>query len=203
MNKYLNYWGLIFVIVILIPNIVFVITCKDGFENQYQNKLVESLEQIGRFGCFFSMFLIIPFMNSGYWFKQGKTVYAQLRVSCCGHRTMLLYGLPGLPFLQAPVVSSLPVLPRSCPVSPGPFPAFPRRVPLLPVLSGTYPFCSRPSRRSPPAPVPCRYPAARPLHPPASCGQRDGFCGCPLETCRFWTSGHHGPKDCPDRYPRP
>ena len=80
MNKYLNYWGLIFVIVILIPNIVFVITCKDGFENQYQNKLVESLEQIGRFGCFFSMFLTIPFMNRGYWFKQGKTVYLFLGV---------------------------------------------------------------------------------------------------------------------------
>ena len=75
MNKYLNYWGLIFVSVILIPNIVFAITCKDGFENRYQNKIVEFLEQIGRFGCFFSMFLIIPFMNSGYWFKQGKTVY--------------------------------------------------------------------------------------------------------------------------------
>ena len=52
MNKYLNYWGLIFVILILIPNIVFAITCKDGFENRYQNKLVEILEQIGRFGCF-------------------------------------------------------------------------------------------------------------------------------------------------------
>ncbi|EQJ98330.1 hypothetical protein QUE_0751 [Clostridioides difficile P51] len=51
--------------------------------------------------------------------------------------------------------------------------------------------------------MPCRYPAARPLHPPASCGQRDGFCGCPLETCRFWTSGHCGPKGCPVRYPRP
>ena len=59
MNKYLNYSGLIFVIVILIPNIVFAITCKDGFENRYQNKLVESLEQIGRFGCFFSMFLTV------------------------------------------------------------------------------------------------------------------------------------------------
>ena len=63
---------------------------------------------------------------------------------------------------------------------------------LLPVFSA-----------EPPAPVPCRYPAARPLHLPASCGQRDGFCGCPLETCRFWTSGHRGPKDCPARYPRP
>ena len=112
-------------------------------------------------------------------------------------------GLPGLPFLQAPAASAPPVSPRPYPASPGPFPAFPRRVPLLPVLSGTCPFCSRPSRRSPPAPVPCRYPAARPFHPPASCGQRDGFSGCPLETCRFWTSGHRGPKDCPARYPRP
>lgn len=53
MNKYLNYWGLIFIVVILIPNIVFAITCKDGFENRYQNKLVGYLEQIGRFGCFY------------------------------------------------------------------------------------------------------------------------------------------------------
>ena len=40
MNKYLNYWGLIFVIVILIPNIVFAITCKDGFENRYKNEMI-------------------------------------------------------------------------------------------------------------------------------------------------------------------
>lgn len=50
MNKYLNYWGLIFVVAILIPNIVFAITYKDGFENRYHNKLVGLLEQIGRFG---------------------------------------------------------------------------------------------------------------------------------------------------------
>ena len=80
MNMYLNYWGLIFVVAILIPNIVFAMTCKDGFENRYKNKLVEFLEQIGRFGCFFSMFLIIPFMSKGYWFKQGETVYQVLGV---------------------------------------------------------------------------------------------------------------------------
>lgn len=75
MSRYLNYWGLIFVIVILIPNIVFAVTCKDGFENRYQNKLIEILEQIGRFGCFLSMFITIPFMCKGYWFKNGETVY--------------------------------------------------------------------------------------------------------------------------------
>ena len=75
MSRYLNYWGLIFVIVILIPNIVFAVTCKDGFENRYQNKLIEILEQIGRFGCFLSMFITIPFMCKGYWFKNGEIVY--------------------------------------------------------------------------------------------------------------------------------
>ena len=74
MNKYFNLCGLTFVIVILIPNIVFLITCEDGFVNHYQNKLVEILEQIGRFGCFISMFFILPFFNKGFWFKNGKTI---------------------------------------------------------------------------------------------------------------------------------
>ena len=80
MNKYLNDWGLIFVIVILIPNIVFAVTCKDGFENRYQNKWVEILEQIGRFGCFFSMFITIPLLCKGYWFQHAETVYLILGV---------------------------------------------------------------------------------------------------------------------------
>ena len=75
MNKYFNLYGLIFVIVILIPNIVFSITCKDGFENRYQNRLVEILEQIGRFGCFISMFLMIPVFNKGFWLENGKNIY--------------------------------------------------------------------------------------------------------------------------------
>ena len=112
-------------------------------------------------------------------------------------------GLPGQLSLQAPVASAPPVSPRPYPASPGPFPAFPRRAPLWPAPSGTCPFCSRPSRRSLPAPAPFRYPADRPCYPPALCGQKGGLSGCPLETCRFWTSGHRGPKDCPARYPRP
>ena len=75
MNKYFNLYGLIFVIVILIPNIVVSITCKDGFENRYQNRLVEILEQIGRFGCFISMFLMIPVLNKGFWLENGKNIY--------------------------------------------------------------------------------------------------------------------------------
>ena len=75
MDKYLNYWGMVFVIAILIPNIVFAVTCEDGFVNHYQNKLVEFFEQIGRFGCFFSMFIFVPFMCKGYWFNHGEIAY--------------------------------------------------------------------------------------------------------------------------------
>ena len=120
MNKYANFWGLIFVVIILIPNIVFAISCKDGFENRYQNKLVETLEQIGRFGCFFSMFIVVPYMNKGYWFQQGKAIYLILGflfvgLYCLGwivfwkensiRKSLYLSMIPSLLFLESGVVS--------------------------------------------------------------------------------------------------
>ena len=120
MSKYVNFWGLILVVIILIPNIVFAISCKDGFENRYQNKLVETLEQIGRFGCFFSMFIMIPYMNKGYWFQQGKTIYLILGfllvgLYCLGwivfwkensiRKSLYLSIVPSLLFLESGVVS--------------------------------------------------------------------------------------------------
>lgn len=120
MNKYLNYWGLIFIVVILIPNIVFAITCKDGFENRYQNKLVGFLEQIARFGCFICMFLVIPSMSKGYWFKQGETVYLVLGVIlvilyCLGwiifwkensmRKSLYLSIIPSLLFIESRIIS--------------------------------------------------------------------------------------------------
>lgn len=79
MNKYLNYWGLIFVIVIL-----------------------------------------IPFMNSGYWFKQGKTVYLVFGVIlvalyCLGwiifwkedsiRKSLYLSIIPSLLFIESGIIS--------------------------------------------------------------------------------------------------
>lgn len=119
-NKYVNFWGLILVVIILIPNIVFAMTCKDGFENRYQNKLVETLEQIGRFGCFFSMFIMIPYMNKGYWFQQGKMIYLILgfllvSLYCLGwivfwkensvRKSLYLSIVPSLLFLESGVLS--------------------------------------------------------------------------------------------------
>ena len=55
-----NVFGLIFISVIMIPNIVFSIKCKDGFSGKWHNKCIEVIEQAGRFGCFVFMIINIP-----------------------------------------------------------------------------------------------------------------------------------------------
>ena len=70
-----NYWGLGFVVVIMIPNIVFAIKHKDGFENAYHNKAVEVLEQIGRYFCLALMIFNIPYTYFDFWFDSALTVY--------------------------------------------------------------------------------------------------------------------------------
>lgn len=73
--SWLNGYGAIFVLLLLVPNIAFAVTHKDGFENGYQNKVVEFLEQIGRFGSFGFMIFCPPAVCKGWWFDGGKTVY--------------------------------------------------------------------------------------------------------------------------------
>ena len=53
-------YGLVIVLIILVPNVVFALYNKDGFENLWHNKAVEILEQVGRFGCMIFMFIVIP-----------------------------------------------------------------------------------------------------------------------------------------------
>lgn len=73
--SWFNFIGLIFVAVILIPNIIFAAKNKDGFQNFYQNKFVEIFEKIGRFGCFITMFFTPPFLNLGFKINGAKTAY--------------------------------------------------------------------------------------------------------------------------------
>ncbi len=53
-------YGLVIVLIMLVPNVVFALFNKDGFENPWHNKAVETAEQIGRFGCMIFMFIVIP-----------------------------------------------------------------------------------------------------------------------------------------------
>ena len=62
--EWFNPFGLVFITIIMIPNVVFAIRCKGGFANNYRNKAIEMVEQIGRIGCFGFMIFNIP----GTWF---------------------------------------------------------------------------------------------------------------------------------------
>lgn len=73
--QWFSFIGLIFVVVILIPNIIFAAKNRDGFHNFYNNKIVETLEQIGRFGCFIFMFIAPPFLNIGFKSDGIRTAY--------------------------------------------------------------------------------------------------------------------------------
>ena len=72
---WLNIYGLAMVAVIMIPNIVFAVKCKDGFENKWNNKAVETAEQIGRIGCFFFMAIHIPGTWFGWWSDKAFAAY--------------------------------------------------------------------------------------------------------------------------------
>lgn len=73
--NWLNIFGLIMVAVIIIPNILFAMKCKDGFVNKWNNKSVETVEQIGRFGCFGFMIINIPGTWFGWWSDEAFAVY--------------------------------------------------------------------------------------------------------------------------------
>ena len=73
--EWINVFGLAFITVIMIPNIIFAVKCKDGFENKWKNRLAETIEQIGRFGCFGFMIIHIPGTWLGWWSDKAFAVY--------------------------------------------------------------------------------------------------------------------------------
>lgn len=73
--EWFNVFGLTFMVVIMIPNIVFAVRCKEGFENRWNNKAIEIIEQIGRFGCFGFMIFNVPGTWFGWWSDEEFAVY--------------------------------------------------------------------------------------------------------------------------------
>jgi len=71
----INVFGLAFVVVMMIPNIIFAVRCKEDFENKWNNKAIERLEQIGRFGCIGFMVLNIPGTWFGWWSWKVLAIY--------------------------------------------------------------------------------------------------------------------------------
>ena len=73
--NWFNFWGLIIVIVILLPNIVYAIWHKNGEVNIYNNKLANICEQISRYACMFFMIFNIPYTYFNFWFSNALIVY--------------------------------------------------------------------------------------------------------------------------------
>ena len=73
--EWFNVFGLVFIVVIMIPNIVFAVRCKDDFENKWNNKVIELIEQIGRFGCIGFMIFNVPGTWFGWWSNEAFAIY--------------------------------------------------------------------------------------------------------------------------------
>ncbi len=78
--EWINIYGLAFVMIIMIPNIIFAIRNKDGFDNLWVNKPVEAVEQIGRFGCFGFMIVKIPGTWLGFRSEDAFVTYLIINV---------------------------------------------------------------------------------------------------------------------------
>lgn len=72
---WLNGFGALFMCLLLAPNVAFAMTHRDGFENRVQNRTLETLEQIGRFGSFLLMIACPPFLSGGWLFAGAETAY--------------------------------------------------------------------------------------------------------------------------------
>ncbi len=87
MKDWINFYGLLFVIIILLPNIVVALTQREIFENKYHNRTALILEQAGRFGCMTFMVVKIPGPHMDL-FSGAETVYI-----CLSFTLVLLYCL--------------------------------------------------------------------------------------------------------------
>lgn len=77
--RWFNVYGLGFMLVIMIPNIVFAVKCRGGFRNKWTNRYLEAAEQAGRFGCFAFMVFNVPGTCLGW--RSGGAFAAYLIVN--------------------------------------------------------------------------------------------------------------------------
>ena len=118
--EWFNPFGLVFMLAIMIPNIIYATRHPDGFANKWNCKTVELIEQIGRYGCFALMIFNIPGTWFGWWSDETFALYliinAVLVVLYClawmvdfkeqrTLRAIVLSVLPSLVFLFSAVMS--------------------------------------------------------------------------------------------------
>ena len=73
--EFLNIYGSIIIIILMIPNIIFALKCKEGFLTKWNHKVILTMEQIGRFGCIGFMIFNIPGTYFGWIFEEAYILY--------------------------------------------------------------------------------------------------------------------------------
>ena len=109
---FINIWGLIFMIIMMLPNLIFAYRHPEGFDNLYHQPVIELFEQIGRFGCFSTMIINVPYTCGDWLFSGAKEFYLTLNIICLSlycliwifsqkslFQALSLYILPSVMFL--------------------------------------------------------------------------------------------------------
>lgn len=78
--SWFNLYGLIFFLILMIPNIVYAATQKDGFVNKFNSPVLEGAEQISRWASFLLMIFNIPKTYGGFWFANAQNIYIAANV---------------------------------------------------------------------------------------------------------------------------
>lgn len=73
--SWFNYIGLTFIAVIVIPNIVYAVKCKNKPNNVNILRAIELFEQIGRYGSILFMIFNIPYTYLNFWFDGALLTY--------------------------------------------------------------------------------------------------------------------------------
>ena len=78
--SWFNYYGLIFIIIIMIPNIFYMVYHKENIKS-FNNKKIEIFEQIGRFSSLFFMIFNIPFTYFPVFIDNYLVVYLIVNIT--------------------------------------------------------------------------------------------------------------------------
>ena len=81
--SWFNYYGLIIMVLIMMPNIIYALKHENGAPTSLQNKAIMIVEQIGRFGCLVLMIFNIPYTYFNFWFDNALIVYLSINGALC------------------------------------------------------------------------------------------------------------------------
>lgn len=81
--SWFNYYGLVIVGIILLPNIIWALKHKDDGTSVYKNRIAAVTEQLGRYCCIALMIFNIPHTYFNFWFGNALIIYLTVNGALC------------------------------------------------------------------------------------------------------------------------